>query len=590
MPLDAMCLAAVANELRSELIGARVEKIQQPERDMLVISLKTENGARRLLASAGSGDARVHFTGRKFDNPDSPPMFCMLLRKHLTGARVTDVAQPSSERALIISMQAPDMLGFATEKKLILEFIGRISNIILTDEDRIIDCLRRIGGDMDDKRQVLPGLLYRPPEAQRGKLDPMKVSQDEWQRIFEASYDAAADEWILSRFAAFSPLVCRELAWRAYGETDLRTKSMTDNGAALRREFFNLLASVSAGACEPWSLSDGEGTPKDYSFTRIMQYGNALQAARSVSFSEMLDDYYAHAAQHSRMIQRSSALRKTVRAAVEKAARRVAAQRADLASAANRDYLRECGDIITANLHRMVKGSEILVAQDFYGEAGAERVIPLDARKTPQQNAAKYYKDYTKAKNAVVSLAGQIKSGEGELEYLESVLGEIELAEDDNDLSQIRAELDQAGYLKLKAVEKARRRGAKDIAKPLEFISSTGMTILAGKNNTQNEALTFKTAARSDTWLHAQKSHGAHVVILCGGAAPDEASLMEAASIAAYYSAAREGGKTPVDFTQVKNVKRQPSGRPGMVFYTNYSTIIAIPDGELALKITKKVM
>jgi len=307
-----------------------------------------------------------------------------------------------------------------------------------------------------------------------------------------------------------------------------------------------------------------------------------MDARREGSFSEMLDAFHTRVSQLVRARQRAAATIKTVKTARDRLIRKLAAQHDELLATAQRDYARECGDIIMANLHIMKKGQSALSAADFFSEGGAMREIPLDPLKTPQQNAAKYYKEFSKAKTAEKYLSELMSQGERELEYLESVLEEIGLAEGERDLSEIRRELEQTGYLKApKKVDGAGKRKGSDKpaeSSPMFFMSSAGMQILAGKNNAQNDRLTLKTASKSDVWLHAQKTHGAHVIISCGGAAPDEATLNEAAAIAAYYSAARESGKVAVDYTLVKNVKKPPGSRPGMVVYTDQKTIIASPE------------
>jgi len=579
MPLDALCLAAVREELSLRITGQKIDKVYQPERDVLVLKLRGSAGAGRLLVSAGSGDMRVHLTEQRLENPAAPPMFCMLLRKYLTGAKITGLAQPPSERVLELIFDTWDEAGACSEKRLVLELIGRMSNVILVDsEAKIIDCLRRTGESPSDKRTLFPGYMYESPPPQEGKIAAQSVTEDEWQKLFESrGQGAVVDKWLLSAFYGLSPLICREISWRAYGSVDHRLDKADDGGASLRREFFSLIGIAEPNGAEPWIITGEDGAPRDFSFTKILQYEGALEVRREEDFSSMLDGYYTRASQIARTRQRASAAEKTVRNARDRLVRKLSAQREELERTARRDGSRECGDIIMANMHLMKKGQSLLSAQDFYSEDGGTREIALDPLKTPQQNAAKYYKDYTKARNAEKFLTEQIQLGESELEYLESVLGEIELAEGERDLSEIRRELEQTGYAKAQRKKKEKHKETS----PMKFISSSGMQVLAGRNNTQNDKLTLKTAFKSDVWLHAQKRHGAHVIVSCGGAAPDEKTLGEAAAIAAYYSAARGGGKVPVDYTLVKYVKKPPGGRPGMVIYTNQKTIVAVPDEKL---------
>ena len=584
MPLDAICLSAVREELTGQIIGMRIDKVQQPERDIIILTLRGAGATRRLLLSSGTGDARIHLTEHQFENPASPPMFCMLLRKHITGARIVSLTQPPAERMMDVTLSAPDAMGVLSEKHLILELVGRFSNIILTgSDDIIIDCLRRIGGELSDRRAVLPGLVYRLPPPQEGKLDPYDISDDVWGRIYNKSTEKTADKWLLSSFSALSPLICRELSWRAYGETDFRIDVIEDGGAALRKEFFGLISAAKARKFEPWSIIDENNAPQDFSFTRIMQYESALSIKRETSFSALLDKYYTLSAQHERVRQRASATVKAVRTARDRLVRKLAAQQEELKKTDERDVLRECGDIITANLHLMKKGMSELIAQDLYSDDGSMRSIRLDPNKTPQQNAARYYKDYSKAKNAGRYLAEQIQTGENELEYLESVLEEIKLVEGERDIQSIRSELSLAGYIKAQKQSKDRIKESE----PMQFISSSGRLILVGRNNIQNDRLTLKTALKSDLWFHIQKAHGSHVILDCGGETPDETSLYEAAVIAAFYSSARGGGKVPVDYTLVRHVKKPAGGKPGMVIYTDYKTIIVVPDEEVAASLRR---
>ena len=578
MPLDAICLAAVREELSTLIEGTRIDKVQQPERDIIILALRGAGVTRRLLISSGSGDARVHLTDHQFENPASPPMFCMLLRKHLIGARIIAITQPPAERAMRLSLMAPDALGVLSEKNLIIELVGRLSNVILTGSDGIIiDCLRRIGGELSDKRMLLPGLLYRPLRMQEGKIDPLSATGADWQAAYERIKEKTADNWLLSAFSALSPLICREIAWRAYGETDISMNAIKDGGEALRIEFFGLVETVKAGGFEPWSITGEDNSQGDFSYTRIMQYEGAFDVKREESFSAMLDDLRTRYSQIERTRRRASATAKTVKVARDRLRRKLAVQREELKRAGERGALRECGDIIMANLHFMEKGQSELVTLDLYSEDEKMRNIRLDPLKTPQQNAAKYYKSYTKAKNAEIYLAEQILFGESELNYLESVIGEIALAEGESDLQSIRDELLETGYLRAK---KQAGKKASESA-PTRFDSSTGLQIFAGRNNTQNDRLTLKTASRTDVWMHAQKAHGAHVIIYCEGKAPDEKSIYEVAVIAAYFSSARAAGKVPVDYTLIKNVKKPPGGRPGMVIYSDFKTIIVPPDEEL---------
>ena len=579
MPLDAICLNAVKNELSGQITGMKIDKVQQPERDMIILSLRGKGvQTLKLLISVGASDARVHITEYKFENPKSPPMFCMLLRKHITGARIIDIAQPPGERVLSLLLETIDAMGVKSEKRLVVEMIGRMSTIALLDNDGIIiDCSRRIGGELDGKRSVLPGLIYRDPPQQEGKMDPLSVSAEDFNERLKNADSQTIAKWLISNFIALSPLICREIVWRAYGDTEYRIDAIEDEGLSLCNEFMDLMQKAKTKIQEPWLLLTEDNTPFDFSYTQIKQYETYYLLNREDSFSCMIDTFFTRSEQKKRIDQRSSATLKTMTTARDRLIRKMTAQRVELESTSKRDYLRECGDLITANLHVMNKGEEYLSAEDFYSENNSHRKITLDPLKTPQQNAAKYYKSYSKAKNAYKFITEQIKNGEKELEYLDSVIELIKRIETENDLNEVRYELTSTGYIKKYKQSKVKQTESA----PLRFLSSTGKRIYVGRNNIQNDKLTLKTASKSDIWLHAQKIHGAHVIISCDGAQPDDVTLNEAASIAAYYSAARRDSKVPIDYTNVKKVKKPSGGRPGMVIYNDYQTILATPDEQL---------
>jgi len=585
MPLDSVCISALVRELGGQAVGMRVDKLQQPERDTLVLSLRGQKSSARLLIAAGTGDARLHFTSHSLENPQQPPMFCMLLRKHLTGARITGISQHGLERMADIAFDTTDQLGDACEKHLIVELMGRYSNIILTGGDGlIIDCLRRVDAEMSEKRQVLPGLIYRLPPPQQ-KLDPFSDERpDAGALIAAAAADMPADRWLLSTFTGLSPLLCREIAYRACGETDMPISELAQRGCATRvdAELRALADMYNDGTFMPCMLVDGDGKPADFSCIPILQYGAALRFEEFSTFSELLDAFYARRSMLQHMRQRSAALLKTVKNARDRVSRKLAAQMTELQGTKGRERLREYGDIITANLYRMKKSESVLIAEDFYSGGTCE--IPLDIRKTPQQNAAKYYKDYTKARNAEMYLTEQISLGETELSYLNSVVDEIERAESESDLSDIRRELTDAGYLKVDRGARAKPRPSR----PMLFVSDSGYEIRVGRSNVQNDLLTFKSSRRTDIWLHAQKIHGSHVVISANGGEPDEATVVQAAKLAAWYSQARGSGKVPVDVTEIRRVKKPAGAKPGMVIYTDYRTVLAEPDGDLADRIRKE--
>ncbi len=587
MPLDALCLSGVVHELQNALSGAKIDKIYQPGRDEVVLALRAPAGNVKLLLSANPSHPRAHLTQISRENPDKPPMFCMLLRKHLSGARLLELVQPPMERVVDLRLEALDELGDRVERRLVLEAMGRRSNLILLDgEGRIMDCLRRVDSDMSARRQVLPGLFYRLPPAQE-KLDPSSLDRAALESALAAApEESQADKWLLDTFGGLSPLICRELAFRAGGATDARLHQMGEGGRSrLLDELEGLLRSVQENSFTPVML-EKEGHPSDFTFQPISQYGPAVSCVPFPSFSALLDRFYEQRENQERVRQRGQDLIRSVTNARDRAARKIGLQEQELAATRDRERLRQFGDIITSNLHAMEKGMSRLTAADFYDPECPQIHIPLDPLLTPQQNAAKYYKEYNKAKTAESILTLQLEKGRRDLDYLNSVLEAIALAEGERDLQEIRQELTDTGYLRRPS--KARDRGKRVASKPMEFRSSSGLRISVGKNNTQNDLLTTKQAFKSDLWFHTQKIHGSHVILWTEGGQPDLTSIQEAAQLAAWFSQGRESGKVAVDYTPVKYVKKPGGARPGMVVYTTYETAYVAPDGELARRLRVK--
>lgn len=586
MPLDAVFLTGLTRELETRITGAKIDKVQQPERDLLLLSLRTHDGNARLLVNGGVGSARVHLTQGSFENPQEPPMFCMLLRKHLVGARIESLVQPDFERLLILNLDARDEMGAAVKKQLVVEMLGRQSNVILVGpEGHIIDCMRRVDSAMSEVRPVLPGMLYRLPPRQE---KPVLFETDaERRRALLAAVETgvAVDKWLLNTFSGLSPLTCRELCHRAFGESSPRFPSMTEaQRDALLAALEELTLRVAAGALEPTMLLDGE-QPKDFSFWPVMQYEGALTCTQCESFSALLDEFYLRRDKAEAMRRKSQALTRSVKTARDRTAKKLALQQEELQRSTDREALRRKADLITANLYRMKKGDRTLVTQDFYAEGCPEVEIPLDPLKTPQQNAAKLYKAYQKAKTAEAHLTKLIAEASQSLNYLNSVLDELARAEGERDLAEIRAELRATGYLRR---EKANKREKTQPRAPLRFISSAGYEILVGRSNTQNDELTHRIARRTDIWLHTQKVHGSHVIIRARDTQPDDQTVSEAASLAVYYSQARGGGKTPVDYTMVRFVRKPSGALPGMVLYTEYQTCMAESDETLVERLKAK--
>lgn len=573
MPLDAIYLSALTGELREKIEGGRIDKVQQPEKDMLLISLRSKGENLRLLLSAGTGRARVQLTESSFENPAEPPMFCMLLRKHLVGARIVSVRQPDWERMLIMELEGHDEMGYASRKLLIAELIGRSSNIILVDGDgRIIDCMRRADFAGDALRRMLPGMIYRlPPKQDKPALMETEPEQRR-ELIARADPGESMDKWLLGSFSGLSPLVCRELAYRCSGSFE-----------TLPQLLDAFVDSVKAGDMRPYILWDGD-KPSDFSFMKIGQYGEAMSCREEESFSQLLDSFYSRRERAEQQRRRSHQLYKTVRTMRDRLQRKLAGQSEELRRTENRDQVRKMAELVTANIYRIKRGDRVLKCQDYYDPDCGEIEIALDPLKTPQQNAAAMFREYNKLKGARSHLTGLIAQGETQLDYLNSVLEMLSLSESEKDISDIRRELEETGYIRRQSGGKQSRIKAQA---PLRFVTDDGFEVLAGRSNIQNDQLTTKLCRRTDYWFHTQKVHGSHVILRCSDREPTPLAISQAAAIAAYYSQGRDGGKIAVDYTMLRFVRKPAGALPGKVVYTDYKTIMTQADEELVKRLSR---
>ncbi len=572
MAFDAMFLSAVLDEVRNRCLGARIDKIHQPSRDTLILHLRCREGREKLLFAANPTAPRLHLTTASPENPAEPPMFCMLLRKHLMGARLADISQPPMERAATFTFDCTDEMGYPVQKRLVAELMGRTCNLyLLSPEGRILDCLRRIGLDESAKRAALPGLNYVEPEAV-AKRNPVEFT-DYAGLLREPGADVLADR-LMDSLGGLSPLVCREAALYAAGSTDARIDSLDVDTAADRLALF---FGEHLNHPAPYYYAQADGTPKQFAFCPIRQYGQCLQAE---GFGALLDMYYTIRDRKDAMRQKGQAVRKTVQNLCTRLTRKLAIQEKELEATYDRERLRQLGDILTANIHRIVKGQTRVQCEDFYDENMALIEIPISPILSPQQNAAKFYKDYAKMKNAEKELTRQIELGENELYYLKSVLEELNRAQTEAELEEIRRELQEGGYLRAETGKKKVRQAK---LSPMRFESTDGYPIYVGRNNKQNDELTFRLARKDDIWCHASKVHGSHVIISCGGTTPPDDTITQAAQLAAYYSETSGGQNIPVDVTPVKQVRKIPNGKPGMVIYHTYKTVIANPYADIVV-------
>ena len=572
MAFDAFYLSAVLNEIRA-LPEPRVEKIHQPARDTVLLQLRHREGRCKLLFAMNPTAPRLHLTTANPENPPEPPMFCMLLRKHLSGGRLIDIQQPPMERCAVLTFECVDEMGDLVQRKLIAELMGRTCNLyLLSPEGRIVDCLRRIGLDESAKRQALPGLYYQDPEPVT-KKNPLELTEECYVNLLSQPGADILSDRLMDHLGGLSPLVCREAALFAAGDVDARLENLDTERVA---EKLTLFFEEHLHHGVPYYYEQN-GTPKQFAFCPIRQYG---QCSRGENFSGLLDMFYTVRDRNDAMRQKSQSVRKTVQNACTRLTRKIAIQEKELAATYDRERLRQLGDILTANIHKITKGQTVVQVEDFYDEDMKTIEVPLSPLLSPQQNAAKFYKDYTRMKNAEKELTRQIELASGELEYLKSVLDELNRADSDQALEEIKQELQAGGYLRADTGKKRIKTGK---LPPLRFESTDGFPIFVGRNNRQNEELTFKSARKDDIWLHASKVHGSHVIIACAGQNVPDDTVTQAAQLAAHYAETAGGQNIPVDVTPVRQVKKIPNGKPGMVIYHTYKTVIVNPYPDIVV-------
>ncbi|MGN0499402.1 MAG: NFACT family protein [Acutalibacteraceae bacterium] len=578
MALDGAFLRFIKTELEEKLVGLRVEKVFQPNRDELIVAFRGVSGAYKVLMSARANSPRVNITQYPPENPQTPPMLCMLLRKRLTGARLKAITQHQLERVLRFTFDATDELGDKVELSLIAEIMGKYSNVIFVDsQDTIIDALKRVDMTMSSQRLVLPGIKYQLPPPQ-DKLNPIEASVGEIiGRIKNSGKAQKLNKAILTSVQGFSPIVCRELEHLTGRGAELDNISMTDEQYS-RLEFFlkRTVNEISDNVGVPCMVQDLNGKPIDFSFMNILQYGTAAKTVRIESYSELLDSFYLERDKAERMRVKGQDLLRLLTNITERLTRKINTQKIELANSEDREQLRIKGDLIQANLYRIEKGSSETELENFYDENMPKIKIKLNPALTPGQNAQKYYKDYRKAKNAQQYLTVEIEKAQQELLYIDTVFDSLSRAETERELAEIKQELIEGGYIK-RIRSKQKIKGA---LPPLEFTSKSGLKILVGRNNVQNDKLTLKTAKNYDLWFHTKDIPGSHTVIVSQGETPDDETILYAAQLAAYHSRAKDSSKVPVDYTLIKYVSKVAGAKPGMVIYKNQKTLFVKPSLE----------
>ena len=584
MALDAATLALITDELSNTLLDAKIDKIFEPTRDEVLITLRTRTETHRLLLSARSGSARVCLTRESFENPLTPPGFCMLLRKHLTGGRLIALHREKGDRIVFFDFKCTNEMGDLVTNTLAAELMGRYSNLVLIQNGRIIDALKRVDFEDSDVRQLLPGLPYTLPP---------KPAKPDFLEVSSASLVAAACQKDLPVAAALGkvtagvgPVVLREAVCRALGETPALACDLSAAGQSRLAAALDELKEAHAAGGRPTAVRipqpDGAQKPVEFSWFAPLQYGSAAILTEYPTYSELLEDYYSAKDRSERLRQKSRELYKAVHNMHERAVRKQAARREELAQSAKSDTLRLYGELLQANLWAFRKGDRQVTVQNYY--TGEDVTIRLDPRLSPNDNAQRYFRDYKKKQTAGVMLQKLLAEGETEIEYLGTVLYEVEAAPGEQALNEIRAELKSQGYLKYYK-QRDRRQKPADF---LRYTSSDGFEILVGRNNLQNDKLTLHTARGKDVWFHVQKAPGSHCVVMSRGQTVPDTTRQEAAELAVLHSSQNGGAKVAVDTTEVKNIWKANGAKPGMVLYEVYTTVYVTPRPGLEERLRKK--
>ena len=580
MAFDAGMLACVIAEIREKSLGARVEKVFQPERDEIVLQMRSLEGGKRLVINAGSNTPRIGFTTEQKENPMTPPMLCMLLRKHLQGAKLTDVRQSGFERVAVLSFETRDEMGFSCTRHLIAEIMGKYSNLIFTNgEDRVVSALRTVDFSTSSLRQVLPGIKYELPPRQ-DKEDPTAVTSEQFSTLLtEGGTDRPLDKWIAATFLGISASVAREIAHRATGRTD--TPLGESDPVRVRDAFFEIVDMIRTSSFKP-SMILSQGKPVEYAFCELTHYGNGFETRNFESAGAMLDEFFRTRDRENHIRQRASDILRILTNADNRIRKKLELQRAELDDCAKGELYKKQADLITANLYQLSRGMtrvELTDYEDWHEDGSFGTVaVTLDHRLSPSANAQVYYKKYNKSKTARVELAKQIELGEAELRYIDTVFDALTHAETGADLAEIRDELYRSGYAsRMKSYALSRKPSTPTVA---QFRTSGGFSVLCGKNNVQNEYITHKLAGKNDYWFHVKNLPGSHTVMLCEGEEPSVEDFTEAAEIAAYFSKGADGQNVEVDYTLVRNVRKPAGAKPGFVIYTNQHTLYVQPAEE----------
>lgn len=585
MAFDGFVTHSIVSELNSILISGKIDKIYQPEKDEITVSVRTHSGTYRLLLSAATSNPRLHLSEAPRQNPINAPLFCMILRKHLIGGKITAITQQGFDRIVKFDIECYTEMGDLTTKSLIIEIMGKHSNIILIqDNNKITDSIKHVDFTTSAVRQVLPGLIYELPPKQ-DKTEPNALSVSELaHKLQELGNDILLDKFLVSEFIGMSPLMAREIVFRYAGDTKVFSSSV--NSEDFSKHVFTFFDSVINGNETPSVIKDNDtGKPLSFSCVNLTQYRGLSKIVINDSISYAVEEFFSSRDLHDRLTQKASGTVKIINNNIDRCEKKISIHQEILTKSKNRDKYKIYGDLLTANLYRMEPNAESITVQNYYSENCEDITIPLKPELSPSRNAQRYYKLYTKAKTAEEHSTLQLEEARTELEYLETVLDSVTRAETYDDISEIREELREQGYIS--SGNSKKKKNSKK-TKPMEFVSSDGYTILVGRNNKQNDELTIRNSYSTDMWLHTKNIPGSHVLIRTNGTGevPDN-TLVEAAQIAAYFSKAQKSKGVGVDYTLIKNIRKPNGSNPGFVIYDTNYTVFVDPDEKLVEKLKK---
>lgn len=580
MAFDGITVSAVKSEIEDKILGGRIDKVYQPERDEIILGIRSMGQAYKLLLTSNASNPKFHLTQTTPNNPMTPPLFCMVMRKHLQSGKIIKIEQPNFDRIINIYVESLNEMGDYSVKKLVLEIMGRHSNIILIDNNNVVlDCIKHIGHDTSSVREVLPGREYILPPSQ-GKIDTLELTAENFMDVIKNNQSKEIQSVIYQNYTGISPIAASEICFRGKVNGASPVEILTEEQInAVYNAFSSLVGDIKQKRFSPESITNEKGKTIDFSPIEMTQF-KTLEIKKYTSVSELIENFYSNRDFTYRIGQKTQDLRKLINQNIERCVRKKDIQMQTLRSIKNRDELRLKGELLTANIYSVKKGMTTVDLVNYYSDKQETVKIELDSNKTPSENAQKYFKAYNKAKRTFEALKGQISSNDEELAYLESVLTSVNNCTDEQDIKEIRKELKEEGYIK--KIKNQKENKSRKKSNPLHFISKDGFDIYVGKNNIQNDELTLKFARPRDIWLHTKNIPGSHVIIVTNGQTVPDSTLNEGAMLSAFYSKGKNSSKVPVDYTEKKNVKKPNGAKPGFVIYeTNKTAYITTSEDEI---------